>query len=129
MIRTLRLQIPSLEFCFCHKLKYIHMWGFPVYVLDPTLQQGHKLPKWQPRSRRRIFVGFSPNHSIDVHIIINPDTGHTYPQLHMIFENTFSTVLSFYPKGSTPSFWNEFDIDDFLHLLPLNDNEQASLYV
>jgi hypothetical protein len=34
-----------------------HVWGCPVYVLDPKLQDGHKLPKWQPRSRRGMFVG------------------------------------------------------------------------
>ena len=49
-----------------HKLKNIHTWGCPVYVLDPKLQQGKKLPRWEPRSRRGIFVGFSPNHSRDV---------------------------------------------------------------
>ena len=43
-----------------HKLKFIQMWGCPVYVLDPTLQQGHKLPKRQPRSCLRIFVEFVP---------------------------------------------------------------------
>ena len=32
----------------CHKLKNVHTWGCPVYVLDTTLQQGKKLPKWQP---------------------------------------------------------------------------------
>jgi hypothetical protein len=26
-----------------------HTFGCPVFVLDPTLQQGHKIPKWQPR--------------------------------------------------------------------------------
>ena len=26
-----------------HKLKGMHMWGCPVYVLDPKLQQGQKL--------------------------------------------------------------------------------------
>ena len=28
-----------------HKLKYIHIWGCPVYVLDPNLHQGKKLPR------------------------------------------------------------------------------------
>ena len=28
-----------------YKLKYIHVWIFTVYVLDPTLQQSQKLPK------------------------------------------------------------------------------------
>ena len=38
-----------------HRLLDIHTWRCPIYVLDPTLQSGKKLPRWQPRSRR----GFS----------------------------------------------------------------------
>ena len=49
-----------------HNLKYIHFWGYPVDVLDATLQQGCKLPKWQPQYRLGIFFGFSTNHSSDV---------------------------------------------------------------
>jgi hypothetical protein len=29
-------------------LRRLHVWGCPVYVLDPKLQDGHKIPKWQP---------------------------------------------------------------------------------
>ena len=32
-------------------LTNLHTWGCPVYVLDPSLQDGHKITKWQPRSR------------------------------------------------------------------------------
>jgi len=28
-----------------HRLKDMHVWVYPVYVLDPTLQQGNKLPR------------------------------------------------------------------------------------
>eukprot|EP00970_Alexandrium_tamarense_P017831 scaffold11668_cov152-Alexandrium_tamarense.AAC.1 len=28
-----------------------HVWGCPVYVLDPKLQDGKELPKWNRRSR------------------------------------------------------------------------------
>ena len=28
----------------------LHIWGCPSYVLEPKLQDGHKLPKWQPCS-------------------------------------------------------------------------------
>ena len=31
-----------------HKLKDNHMWGCPVYVLNSTLQQGRRFPKWKP---------------------------------------------------------------------------------
>ena len=27
-------------------------WGCPAYVLDPKLQDGKKLPKWDPRTRQ-----------------------------------------------------------------------------
>ena len=38
-------------------LRRTHVWGCPAYVLDPKLQDGHKLPKWSPRSRRGQFLG------------------------------------------------------------------------
>eukprot|EP00983_Pelagomonas_calceolata_P017841 559838-Pelagomonas_calceolata.AAC.1 len=28
----------------------IHVWGCPVYVLEKSLQDGKKIPKWKPRS-------------------------------------------------------------------------------
>ena len=31
-----------------HCLKDLHVWGCPVYILDPQLQAGQKLPRWQP---------------------------------------------------------------------------------
>ena len=27
------------------------VWGCPTYVLDPRLQDGFKIPRWEPRSR------------------------------------------------------------------------------
>jgi hypothetical protein len=29
-------------------LARMHVWGRPVYMLDPTIQDGKKLPKWSP---------------------------------------------------------------------------------
>jgi hypothetical protein len=37
-----------------------HVWGCPAYVLDPKLQDGKSLPKWESKSRRGVFVGVSP---------------------------------------------------------------------
>ena len=28
------------------------VWGCPAYVLDPKLQDGKKLPKWEPQTRQ-----------------------------------------------------------------------------
>ena len=31
-------------------LRNAHVWGCPTYVLDPKIQDGKKLPCWQPKS-------------------------------------------------------------------------------
>jgi hypothetical protein len=35
----------STHFANCHHLQCVHIWGCPVYVLDPMLQDGKKIPK------------------------------------------------------------------------------------
>jgi hypothetical protein len=40
-----------------------HVWGCPAYVLEPKLQNGQKLPKWNQRSRLGQFLGYSDEHS------------------------------------------------------------------
>ena len=71
----------------------MHVWGCPCYVLDPTLQDGHKLPKWKPRSRRGIFLGFSRRHSSRVPLVLNTRTGHISPQFHVVFDDWFTSVI------------------------------------
>ena len=77
-----------------HKLKGCHIWSCPVYVLDPKLQAGKKLPRWKPRTKRGMFVGFSRANSSDVPMILNLRTGHISPQFHVVFDDTFNTVSS-----------------------------------
>jgi hypothetical protein len=71
-----------------------HVFGCPVYVLDPRLQDSKKIPKWSMRSRRGIYLGVSKHHSSTVHLILNPETGIISPQYHCIFDDTFSTIWS-----------------------------------
>lgn len=52
-----------------HKLCDLCVWGCPVYLLDPTLQQGKKLPRWEPRSCCGIFAAFSPSCSSNVPLV------------------------------------------------------------
>eukprot|EP00804_Cyclotella_cryptica_P027568 CCRYP_007519-RC/>CCRYP_007519-RC protein AED:0.41 eAED:0.03 QI:0/-1/0/1/-1/1/1/0/395 len=75
-------------------LPHAHVFGCPVYVLDPHLQDGKKIPKWECRARQGIFVGFSPHHSTSVPLILNPRTQHISPQFHVIFDDAFTTVPS-----------------------------------
>ena len=69
-----------------------HVFGCPVYVLDPALQDGGKIPKWNSRARQGIFVGFSNSHSSTVPLVFNPSTQRISPQYHVIFDDAFTTV-------------------------------------
>jgi hypothetical protein len=81
-------------------LRRTHPFGCPVFVLDPVLQDGNKLPKWNARARRGMFVGFSPHHSSLVPLILNISTGKITPQYHVVFDDKFQTVVSL-PPGTT----------------------------
>ena len=37
------------------KLKDIHIFGYPVYVLDPVLQAGKKLSRWKSRYKNNFL--------------------------------------------------------------------------
>ena len=56
-----------------------HVWGCPAYVLDPKLQDGKKLPKWQARARRGQYLGVSPDHSSTIGRILNLRSGFISP--------------------------------------------------
>lgn len=69
-----------------------HVWGCPVYVLDPKLQDGKKIPKWSRRARQGQFVGFSDEHSSLVANVRHLSTGYVSPQFHIVFDDHFHTV-------------------------------------
>ena len=75
-------------------IKRAHVFGCPVYVLDPKLQDGKSIPKWNSRSRQGMFIGFSPEHSSMVPLVLNLETGHISPQFHVVFDDHFHTVSS-----------------------------------
>ena len=51
--------------------KRAYVWGCPAHVLEPTIQDGQKLPKWSPRAKRGNFLGFSKDHSTQIGLIHN----------------------------------------------------------
>ena len=75
-------------------LQRLHVFGCPVYVLDPVLQDGKKLPKWERKSRRAIYLGLSQLHGSNVALVLNPTTGAITPQYHLVYDDHFSTVYS-----------------------------------
>ena len=76
-------------------LSNCHSWGCPTYVLEPELQKpGVKIPKWYPRSRRGVNMGFRNMHSTQVGLVLNLLTGSISPQFHVVFDDMLSTVMS-----------------------------------
>ena len=70
------------------------MWGCPCFVLDPKLQDGKKIPKWNNRSHRGQFLGFSTEHSSQVGLIRNLKTNWISPQYHVVYDEKYTTVPS-----------------------------------
>ena len=85
----LQRQRPIIEIYFGHTFG-----GCPVFVLDPKLQDGKKIPKWNRRSRLGQFLGFSDEHSSLVANVQNLSTGFVSPQFHVVFDDLFQTVFS-----------------------------------
>ena len=76
-------------------LSNCHVWGFPTRVLEPKLQNPRvKIPKWATRSRIGVNMGFSKMNSTQVGLVINLLTGSISPHYHVVFDDTFSTVMS-----------------------------------
>jgi hypothetical protein len=70
-----------------------HTFGSPCYVLDACLQSGHKtIPKWEPCARMGIYAGHSPLHGSNVSLTLNPQTGHIFPQFHVVYDDDFTMV-------------------------------------
>ena len=77
-----------------HNLQHVHVWGAPCFILDPKLQDGQKIPKFDPRSRRGLHLGWSPKHASTVPLVLNLNTGNVTPQFHVVFDDWFTTVSS-----------------------------------
>ena len=74
------------------RLMNLHVWGSPVYVLDPRIQDGKTIPKWKPRSRRGMYLGLSHHHAATVPSVLNLQTHRITAQYHCVFDDWFSTV-------------------------------------
>ena len=81
------------------------MFGCPVFVLDSDISDGKKIPKWHPRARLGMFLGFSPEHSSLVPLVLNIRTGKITPCYHAIFDDAFSTVVSLLSDTDISTAW------------------------
>ena len=88
------------------RLKDFHPFGCPVFVLEASLQNGSKIPKWKPRSRMAVYLGHSPEHATTVPIVLNTVTGLISPQYHVVFDDSFTTTKSLH-TDKIPENWPE----------------------
>lgn len=87
------------------KFHDVHVWGCPVYVLDKSLSDGKKIPRWKPRSKRSMYMGNSPQHASTVPLVLNPETGSITAQFHVVFDDWFATVAA--SASELPDFNSE----------------------
>ena len=98
-----------------------HVWGCPTYVLDPKLQDGKSLPKWEPKARRGVFMGVSSMHSSTVGLIRNRTTGFISPQFHVVYDDLFQTVAA--PADRDPPEWEDlYTYSRFQNVLDESDS-------
>ena len=99
-----------------------HVWGCAAYVLEPKLQKGGvKIPKWMPRSRRGVFVGFSPKHSSLVGLVLNLSSQAITSCFHLVFDDLFSTVHC--NDDEPPEAWNELVTSRFSRVQHHTDDD------
>ena len=75
-------------------LRRCRVFGCPAFVLSNRLQDGKKIPKWNPRAKLGAFMGFSSVHSSLVGLILNIETGYVTPQYHVVYDERFETVTA-----------------------------------
>jgi hypothetical protein len=88
-----------------NRLHDFHSFGCPIFVLDPSLQQGNKIPRWKPRSRVGVHLGFSPEHASSIPLVLSTTTGLVSPQFHVVFDDYFTTTNCL-TTNTLPAHWS-----------------------
>jgi hypothetical protein len=101
-----------------HRLMDLHGWEYPLYVLDSKIQQGKKLPRWEPRSWRGMFLGISQQHASEFHLVPNLGTGSVTNHCHVLFDDLFTTVTSIDRETEPPEHWEELCLEFFSFWIP-----------
>ena len=77
-------------------------FGYPVYVLEASLQSQKSHNEWYDRSKVGIFLCHSPLHARNVPLVLNTQTGNASPQFHCLFDPDFNTCK---PDVKFQSIW------------------------
>jgi Integrase core domain. len=105
-------------------LRDARVWGCPAYVLDPKLQDGKKIPRWNPRSKLGQFVGRSQFHAANIGMIRNLRTGAVSPQFNVVYDDYFTTVGADITGDNLPV---PYGFDDLMRLSRENFYEHENL--
>ena len=89
-------------------IKSLRVWGCPVYILDYQVANNKKLPKWEPKARRGVYLGLSLAHSSNVPLVLTSKTGFVMPQYHVVYDDCFSTVESGGSNEGIVELWKNF---------------------
>jgi len=106
------------------KFHDLHVWGCPAYVLDKTLADGKKIPRWKPRSSRGMYLGRADKYASTVPLILNLQTGSITPQFHVVLDDWFATVSSSpddLPDFNSPEWISMFGDSIFQYILDDED--------
>ena len=105
----------------CTYLRRLRVWGCPVFVLEPRLQDGRKIPKWEPKARMGQNLGFSESHSSSINLIRNLRTERVSPQYHVVYDELFTTVVQ--EEITEPdSLWENLFNNSRDHILDEQEN-------
>ena len=66
----------------CVGMPYLHLKKY-------LLQNGQKLPKWEPCAQCGVLLGISKQHSSNIPQVLHLSTGAISPQYHVVFDNYF----------------------------------------
>ena len=111
------------------KFHDLHVWGCPVYVLDKSIQDGKKIPKWKTRSDRSVYMGISASHASSVPLVLNVRTGAITPQFHIVFDDWFATVTSTdnnLPDFSSDEWHKMFGSSTYQYILDPAEEESST---
>ena len=89
-------------------------WGYSAYGLDPNLQDGKKLPKWDLLTRQGQYLGKSTKYASSIGLIKNLKTGFISPQFHVIYDHKFETVMGGYEENEAVAnhVWSDLTADE-----------------
>ena len=97
-------------------------------MLKKKIQDGAKIPRWQPCSHHRIYVGKSPFHASSVPFVLNPDTGYVSAQFHVVYDDWFATVTTCeedLPDFNSKEWHNLFGESVYQYTIPYETEEDG----